>query len=358
VTQKPIKFGVLQFFSWPERRVPLPTVYERALQRIHIMDETGYDAVWLAEHHFTGYSVCPSVHMMGVHVANQTRRIRIGMAVSLAAFYHPLRLAEEVALLDVLSGGRVNWGAGRGFDPLEFKTFGVPVEESGVRFHEAVEIVLAAWTQERLNWTGKYWNFQGLEVLPKPLQRPHPPTWLAAGSTGAVKWAGKRGYSILLGPHSTFVENAGHYELYRSELETYGHSIAGRDIPMARLVAVADTDADAEEIARAGVSWIGGAYMNASKVTNPGLKDQSVLTMDRNSQIARYIESVVIHGCPKRVIDKIEQLREEMYLDYLMIAPLSHSSFIQFTEKVMPHFASSQEHSGRAVSTLTSIPDL
>lgn len=333
-----MKFGVLQFFSWPERRVSLSTVYERAMQRIHIMDESGYDAVWLAEHHFTGYSVCPSVHMMGVHVANHTRNIRIGMAVSLAAFYHPLRLAEEVAFLDVLSGGRINWGAGRGFDPVEFNIFGVPVEESGKRFHEAVEIVRAAWTQERLNWSGAYWNFQDVEVLPKPLQQPHPPTWLAAGSVGAVKWAGKHGYSIMLGPHSTFAENAAHYELYRSELEAGGYSICGRRIPMARLLAVAESDAAAEEIARSGISWIGGAYMNASKATRPDCKDQAVLMMDRQAQIERYIGSVALHGCPARVIDQIERLREEMYLEYLMIAPLSHSSFIEFTEKVMPHF--------------------
>src|SRR5438876_9485024 len=171
-----MKIGVLQFFSWPERRISLQTVYSRALQRIQIMDQTGYDAVWLAEHHFSGYSVCPSVHMMGVHVGAQTKRIRIGMAVSLAAFYHPLRLAEEVAFLDVLTEGRVNWGAGRGFDPLEFKVFGVLHEESGRRFHEAVEIVLAAWSTERLNWSGRYWNFSNVEVLPKPIQRPHPPT--------------------------------------------------------------------------------------------------------------------------------------------------------------------------------------
>jgi len=91
-----VKVGVLQFFSWPERRVAIETVYERALERIEIMDRTGYDAVWLAEHHFHTFSVCPSVHMMGVHVAGRTRRLRIGTAVSLAAFYHPLRLAEEV----------------------------------------------------------------------------------------------------------------------------------------------------------------------------------------------------------------------------------------------------------------------
>ena len=90
-----MKFGVLQFFSWPQRRTTLQTVYERAMHRIDIMDKTGYDAVWLAEHHFTEYSVCPSVHMMGMHIANKTQNIRIGTAVSLAAMYHPLRLAES-----------------------------------------------------------------------------------------------------------------------------------------------------------------------------------------------------------------------------------------------------------------------
>src|SRR5438128_6115179 len=111
-----MKFGVLQFFGWPERRVAIETVYERAVQRIEIMDATGYDAVWLAEHHFHSFSVCPSVHMMGVQVAARTRRLRIGTAVSLAAFYHPLRLAAEIALLAVLARGRAHCVAARGFE--------------------------------------------------------------------------------------------------------------------------------------------------------------------------------------------------------------------------------------------------
>jgi alkanesulfonate monooxygenase SsuD/methylene tetrahydromethanopterin reductase-like flavin-dependent oxidoreductase (luciferase family) len=330
-----MKIGVLQFFSWPERRVSLPTVYDRALQRVRIMDEAGYDAVWLAEHHFSGYSVCPSVHMMGVHVAAQTRRIRIGMAVSLAAFYHPLRLAEEVALLDVLSGGRVNWGAGRGFDPTEFKVFGVPLEESAARFQEAVEIVLAAWRSERLTWSGRYWRFEDVEVLPKPLQQPHPPAWLAAGSPEAIRWAASRGYSIMLGPHQTFAENAANRETYREALEAHGHSLAGRDIPIARLVAVAETDAAAEEIARAGVAWIAGSYINptkASGITSHG----HAMTMDEQQRMERYIRSCVIHGTPERVVDQIRRLNADFFVDYLMIAPLSHSSFMMFTEKVLP----------------------
>src|SRR6266404_9969893 len=162
-----MKAGILQFFSWPERRVPIEIVYERALQRIEVMDGAGYDAVWLAEHHFHTFSVCPSIHMMGVHVAARTKRLRIGTAVSLAALYHPLRLAEEVAFLDVLSGGRGNWGAGRGFAHAEFNAFGVPPEESAERFREAVEIVLQAWTQERFSFKGTHFTFDDIEVLPK-----------------------------------------------------------------------------------------------------------------------------------------------------------------------------------------------
>ncbi len=187
-----MKFGVLQFFSWPQRRTTLQTVYERAMQRIDIMDKTGYDAVWLAEHQFTEYSVCPSVHMMGMHLANKTQNLRIGTAVSLAAMYHPLRLAEEVALLDVLSEGRVNWGAGRGFDPTEFHTFNIPLPESKARFQEAVDIVLEAWTNETITWKSDTWNFENVEVLPKPYQQPHPPVWIASSSPDWPPWRTKQ----------------------------------------------------------------------------------------------------------------------------------------------------------------------
>lgn len=331
-----MKFGVLQFFSWPERRVPIEIVFQRALDRIRIMEQNAYETVWLAEHHFVGYSVCPSVTMMGVHVANHTRRLRIGTAVTLASFYHPLRLAEELAMLDVLSDGRLDWGAGRGFDPVEFEIFRVPVEESGRRFHEAVEIVQAAWRDDRLTWEGEFWRFRDVEVLPKPKQRPHPRIWLAAGSPGAVTWAGKRGYSIMLGAHSTFSENRAHYELYQQQLAAHGHPSDGRITPMSRLVAVAETDEEAMAVARGGSAWLVGSYMNPSKATRPDSPDQLILTLSREQKMQRYLDEVVIHGSPARVADQIQRLREEMRLEYLMMAPLSHQSFMLFTEEVLP----------------------
>ena len=119
-----MKFGIIHDFrNPPQWRRSYPELYHALLDQIVRSEDLGYDNVWLAEHHFSTYSVCPSIHMMGTHIAARTSRLRIGTAVSLAPFYHPLRLAEEVALLDVLSEGRVNWGAGRGFDPTEYRTF-------------------------------------------------------------------------------------------------------------------------------------------------------------------------------------------------------------------------------------------
>ncbi|MCB1739453.1 MAG: LLM class flavin-dependent oxidoreductase [Gammaproteobacteria bacterium] len=336
-----MKFGVLQFFSWPRRNIPLQTVYARALQRIEIMDKTGYDAVWLAEHHFTDYSVCPSVHLMGMHVAAKTRSLRIGTAVSLAALYHPLRLAEEVAMLDVLSDGRVNWGAGRGFDPQEFKTFGVPLPQSKERFREAVDIVLAAWTRERLDWRSEQWCFEDVEVLPKPLQQPHPPMWVAAGSPDAVQWAGEQGYSVMLGPHGDFQQVATHRNNFLATLQANGHSSANREIPMARLIAVAATDREAEQVARRGAGWIVATYKNESKGTANPVKTVEVDGRRQSlDPIDRYLQDVAIWGSPERVLDTLYRLEEEMHLGYLMCAPLSHESFLMFTEQVMPRFQS------------------
>jgi alkanesulfonate monooxygenase SsuD/methylene tetrahydromethanopterin reductase-like flavin-dependent oxidoreductase (luciferase family) len=327
-----MKLGVLQFFSWPERRVDLATVFARALQRIEIMDRTGYDAVWLAEHHFSSFSVCPSVHMMGTLAAARTTRLRIGTGVSPAPFYHPLRLAEEVALLDVLSGGRVNWGAGRGFARVEFENFGVPPEESTARFREAVEIVLRAWTDERLVFAGEHFRFDGVEVLPKPMQLPHPPVWMAATSEPSIDWAAGRGFSILMDPHAAHRELGRKRQYYAERLAAAGFSLEGRDLPMARLVALGQTAAEAEAVARRGAEWMVASYFGATH-RPVGVADPNAPGGD---PVQRYLDGVILHGTPEAVLDQILQLREEIGLDYLLAAPLSHQTFMMLTEKILP----------------------
>lgn len=332
-----MKVAVLQFFSWPERRVPLETVYDRALQRIEHMDRSGYDAVWLAEHHFSSFSVCPSIHMMGTLVAARTRNLRIGMGVSLAAFYHPLRLAEEVAFLDVLSGGRVNWGAGRGFARVEFEAFGVPPEESHERFREAVDAVLAAWTQERLTYEGQYFSCRDVEVLPRPLQQPHPPVWLASTSDGAIAWAAEQGHTIMLDPHSRHPDIGRKLAFYRERLEAAGHDLAGRDVPIARLVAIDDTASAAEEVARGGARWLADSYVGPS---HRPVMDPASTALGDADPVERYLDGIIVHGTAESVTDDLLRLREEIGLEYLLAAPLSHRSFVALTDEVLPRIGS------------------
>ena len=314
-----MQVGVLQFFYLPRQRISIETVYERAFDRIRIMERSGYDCVWLGEHHFNTYSVCPSVHLMGMYVAAMTERLRIGMGVTIATMYHPLRIAEEVALLDVLSGGRVNWGAGRGFDPAEFKAFAVPPDDSPSRFQEHVTIVLEAWRNQHITFDGNYWHFDDVEVLPKPKQQPHPPFWAATGSDDGIRWAASQGHSIMLGPHGSHQEIARNLALYRDALREHEHPVEGRTLPIARRLAIAETDAEAEEIARAGAEWEGYALP-------PGDGDP----------VERYINDAVIYGSPDRVVDELERLREEIDLQYLLCLPMSHDTFVRFTEHVLP----------------------
>jgi alkanesulfonate monooxygenase SsuD/methylene tetrahydromethanopterin reductase-like flavin-dependent oxidoreductase (luciferase family) len=322
-----MKFGILQFFGWLDRSIPLETIYSRALDRIEIMERTGYDAVWLAEHHFSSYSVCPSVHVMAMNIAARTERLRIGTAVTLAPFYHPLRIAEEIALLDILSGGRINWGAGRGFDRVEFEMFDVPVDESTERFREAVEIVLASWQNERLTYKGKYHKYTDVEVLPKPSQRPYPPTWVAASSQGAVEWAAKRGLAMLMDPHSTTEVLAQKQQRY-DQLSTVE---APLDRPIARLIAVAETDQQAKTIAERGAKF-SARYVPKFAIAQFRVDQQIV------DPIEHYMDDVILHGSPTKIVDDLQRLQESIDLRYLLMSPLSERSFELFTDKVLPHF--------------------
>ncbi len=342
-----MKAAVLQFFSWPDRRIALEDVYRRAFERIDIMDQNGYDAVWLAEHHFSSFSICPSIHIMGTHVAARTKNLRIGTGVSLAPFYNPLRLAEEVALLDVLSNGRVNWGVGRGYQEGEFRAFGIDPQQSYEVFREHVQAVIDAWTKERVTFEGEHFRCHDVEVLPKPAQKPHPPVWLASSSPESMTWAARNGFSIMLDPHSTHSRIGEKRELYRQILDQHGHSIEGREIPMARLIACAPTRAEAERIARQGAEWTVGSHqkkgVRAAQVESRLNQELGELSMDEvfidrvdQSAVDRYLNGVILYGTPDELVDEIARLKEEIHLDYLLCAPLSHSSFVLFTDEVLP----------------------
>jgi alkanesulfonate monooxygenase SsuD/methylene tetrahydromethanopterin reductase-like flavin-dependent oxidoreductase (luciferase family) len=156
---------------------------------------------------------------------------------------------------------------------------------------------------------------------------------VAATSEPAIEWAAGRGYSILMDPHSPHTEIARKRAFFQERLEAAGHSAAGREIPVARLVALAGSESEAREVARRGARWIVGAYVgNIGNVFDPkGLGGAAA-----QDPVERYLDGVAIHGTPESVVDQLQRLEEEVPLDYLMCAPLSHESFVLFTERVLP----------------------
>jgi alkanesulfonate monooxygenase SsuD/methylene tetrahydromethanopterin reductase-like flavin-dependent oxidoreductase (luciferase family) len=235
----------------------------------------------------------------------------------------------------VLSGGRVNWGAGRGFERSEFAAFGIPGEESAPRFHETVDIVLKAWTSDRLTYEGKFYQYDNVEVLPKPLQAPHPPVWMAASSTPALEWAASQGHSILMDPHASRADLARKRRHYGAKLAEAGYSDAGRTIPMSRLLAVDETEEKALAVAKRAAEWMTAAYVGP-KHSNVR---QEVRSFDGKDPISFYLDDVMIHGTAESVVDQIQSLAAEIGMTYLMAAPLSGRTFRLLTDKVLPRIA-------------------
>ena len=330
-----MKVGLLQFFSWTGR-VPVSTVYDRAMDRVDMMEDSEFGCIWLAEHHFTTYSVCPSVTLMGTHIAGRTKRLRIGTAVTLNAYYHPLRLAEELSMLDVFSRGRLNWGSGRGFDPTEYRLFGVTNEDVYDRFRETADIVQKAWKSERFSHHGKYYDYDDVLVLPRPYQDPHPPVYLAASSPESIRRAGAEGYTIMLDPHSSNGEITYKRGLYQQVMEANGHVVGDRDLPVVRYVALADTHEEAREIARRSSAWTVGAYANPNKSSRPREEIPGHERDPKVDPVERYLQDVAIVGTASEVVDRFKELEETIPLNYLMLAPMSQDTFVRFTKDVLP----------------------
>jgi alkanesulfonate monooxygenase SsuD/methylene tetrahydromethanopterin reductase-like flavin-dependent oxidoreductase (luciferase family) len=192
-----MRFGV--FLIAPGRYNPSPeAVYREVLSEVQLAEDLGFDSVWFAEHHFDpGFSLSPSPNLLAAAAAARTRGIRLGLAVNVLPLHHPLRLAEEGAMLDVLSGGRLIWGIGRGTSRKEFDPWTVPLAESRQRTLEAHDAVLRLWTEEEVSLEGRFTRIEGARLSPRPVQRPHPEVWTVATSPESVVWAAERGYPFM-----------------------------------------------------------------------------------------------------------------------------------------------------------------
>jgi len=199
-----MKWSIFSLSQIPDqaRRV---AAFDADLKMFELAEELGYDKIWIAEHLFSTYGVVTSTQVYAAAIAQRTKRIRIGTAVVIIPFNHPLRTASDFALIDVLSHGRLDFGVGRAYQPHEFIGLNVPMEESRAMFREGLDLVLKAWTNERVAYRGNYWTVpQAVEVLPKPVQQPHPPIYQAAISPESFDQAAKGGWHLQFATPFTY----------------------------------------------------------------------------------------------------------------------------------------------------------
>ena len=192
-----MQFGVFFLIQYPRTEISIPTRYEEVFEQVALAEELGFDIAWFAEHHFSNYGLSTNPLMLAVRAAERTRRIRLAPAVLVVPFYHPLRLAEDVALADVFSNGRLTVGVGRGYQPYEFDRFGVRIEESRELFAEAVDLMVTAWTRRGFTHQGRHWQIPECTIYPRPIQQPHPPVWVAANTPETIRFAVERGFHVI-----------------------------------------------------------------------------------------------------------------------------------------------------------------
>ncbi|MGO9701804.1 MAG: LLM class flavin-dependent oxidoreductase [Xanthobacteraceae bacterium] len=243
-----LQFGIFDHLD--DNGIPLADLFETRLKLIEQYDRAGFRSYHIAEHHSTPLGMAPSPSVFLAAAAQRCERLRFGPLLYVTPMYHPLRVAEEVVMLDHMSRGRLELGLGRGASPIEIASFDVDPESAPAMNREATEIILKALTSDILNHEGKFYRFKNVRIAARPLQQPHPPLWFAPIEPGRAADAAR-----LKGNIVTLIPNAGVKaltEAYRAAWQAQGNNAA--DIPLLgvfRHVIVADSDAKARDLIRA-----------------------------------------------------------------------------------------------------------
>jgi alkanesulfonate monooxygenase SsuD/methylene tetrahydromethanopterin reductase-like flavin-dependent oxidoreductase (luciferase family) len=236
-----MRFGT---FSYNQARpwVPEHQAFEELLEQILLTERLGFDEAWFAEHHHSDYGMLASPNLIIASLAHRTRRLRLGNLVNAVPLHDPMRLAEECAILDILTSGRLNVGLGRGV-PRDDLKHGLDRATAQARFEEGIEILMRAWTEDMFTYSGKAWNYIDISCRPRPLQQPHPPIYYGATSPDSPAMVARRGWNLALS-RQPLANCARAIKAYRAERASLG--MAGRgDAIMVRDIYVADTDEQA-----------------------------------------------------------------------------------------------------------------
>ena len=240
---------------FPDRDPPYDVYYQQILEQIELAEELGWECFMFNEHHFLGYGgLIANPAVMLSAAAARTSKIRLGTCIAITPLRHPLHSAEDYAMVDVISGGRLEFGVGSGNTGLDYRVFGISREGSRQRMEEANEVILKAWSQERFSHQGKFWRFEEITLYPRPVQQPHPRFWVAGTSAETLGWAGRMGYDIMTvgHPHPPEMVRPG-VEAWRAGLKASGVDPNQRRCQFHIRTFVDENSRRAEEVATAAI---------------------------------------------------------------------------------------------------------
>ncbi len=296
----------------------------------------GYHSIFLVEHHFTGEAQVSASMNLLTYLAAKTLTIRLGTGVIVIPWHNPVLLAEQAATVDVLSNGRFDFGVGKGYRPREFEGFCIPIKESSERFEESMDLIKKSLSSnERFSFHSDRWNFEDIVVEPPPVQKPHPPLWLAAGRRDSLRYAADEGYSLLLDQFATFDVTLERFAIYRDAVEASGKSFDPMNVAVARGMHIICNEKEREIAIDRRMAALD--HMNQMAKSS----DASYKTsMTSDPDLRKAAEQGTLIGTPEEIIDHLEKLRDGG-VEYILLAgvQMSPPQMRAFADEVMPAFA-------------------
>jgi alkanesulfonate monooxygenase SsuD/methylene tetrahydromethanopterin reductase-like flavin-dependent oxidoreductase (luciferase family) len=297
-------------------------------------ERLGFASVFLVEHHFTGFGqVSASLNLLS-YLAARTEKIRLGTAVVVLPWHNPVLVAEEAATLDLLSNGRLDFGVGKGYRPYEFSGFCIAQVEASERFDEAMAVIRKAWTARgRFSHHGKLWHYDDIVVEPSPLQQPHPPFWLGAGSADSIRRAAQDGYNLLLdqiAPVDTIIERV---RTFREECERVGRGWDPMWVGVTRGLQIVHN----EEERKRAIQTRRAVLQNIGDLARgPGAERYHHIKDDPD---AFELDDAPLLGTPEEIIARLKRLQAGGVENVLFAAPgASVAGLRTFAEEIMPAF--------------------
>lgn len=320
-------------------------VYARALEQAQAAEDLGFDSVWIAEHHFSSYGYCPHPLMMATAIAQRTRRIRVGTAVLVLPLRHPLQVAEEIAMADHLTGGRLDVGIGRGYQPHEFVRLGRDVAHSRAMYEEAVDVILGVLENEFFGYQGQHYQVSEAALFPQPLQKPHPPFYVACQSGASLEAAVRRGFHVLTGGAGSDLAGLREFrEVFDRASGEHGREKA-LEFGFSRWVYVAESDREA----RGGVpeaQWVLRAATNLAvgpDAVVAGRPSARPLTDEPTEDqiMGRYGVFGSPATCLRLLKEYVDQLEPQQLLCTFWLGGLAQDKVLHsmelFAREVLPH---------------------